>query len=148
MRILRLHCNLTSSSVICSMYFLKFCIKHNLRYIHLCKYKRISSEICVCCEGSVYEPSQWEMALQCNAISHWLGAYTEWSLYCYCIWVWNTSPVASGQVETVSRYKLLYPTDYIGILEIWLWNSLSGSLSTKGDCQLLEIHLHLWLFVG
>ena len=29
---------------------------------------------------SVYAPSQWEMALQCNAISHWLGAYTEWSL--------------------------------------------------------------------
>ena len=29
---------------------------------------------------SVYVPSQWEMALHCNAISHWLGAYTEWSL--------------------------------------------------------------------
>ena len=24
----------------------------------------------------VYAPSQWEMALQCNAVSHWLGAYT------------------------------------------------------------------------
>ena len=24
--------------------------------------------------------SQWEMVLQCNTISHWLGAYTEWSL--------------------------------------------------------------------
>ena len=29
----------------------------------------------------VYVPSQWEMALQCNAISHWLGKYTEWSLF-------------------------------------------------------------------
>ena len=24
----------------------------------------------------VYAPSQWEMALLCNAISHWLGTYT------------------------------------------------------------------------
>ena len=31
-------------------------------------------------DHSVYAPSQWEMALQCNAISHWLDAYTEWSL--------------------------------------------------------------------
>ena len=31
-------------------------------------------------DHSVYGPSQWEMALQCNAISHWLGAYTECSL--------------------------------------------------------------------
>ena len=31
-------------------------------------------------DHSVYAPSQWEMALHCNAISHWFGAYTEWSL--------------------------------------------------------------------
>ena len=24
--------------------------------------------------------SQWETALHCNVVSHWLGAYTEWSL--------------------------------------------------------------------
>ena len=28
----------------------------------------------------VYAPSQWEFALHCNDISHWLGADTEWSL--------------------------------------------------------------------
>ena len=28
----------------------------------------------------MYAPSQWETALQRNAISHRLGAYTEWSL--------------------------------------------------------------------
>ena len=28
----------------------------------------------------MYAPSQWEMALRCNAISHWLGTYTKWSL--------------------------------------------------------------------
>ena len=26
----------------------------------------------------MFAPSQWEMALHCNAISHWLSAYTEW----------------------------------------------------------------------
>ena len=31
-------------------------------------------------QNFVYASSQWEMALHCNAISHWLGAYTEWSL--------------------------------------------------------------------
>ena len=28
----------------------------------------------------VYEPSQWETTLQCNVVSHWLGAYTKWCL--------------------------------------------------------------------
>ena len=28
----------------------------------------------------VYAPSQWETMLQCNVASHWLGAYTKWSL--------------------------------------------------------------------
>ena len=28
----------------------------------------------------VYAPSQWEMRLQCNVVSHWPSAYTKWSL--------------------------------------------------------------------
>ena len=28
----------------------------------------------------MHAPSQWETTLNCNAISHWLGAYTKWSL--------------------------------------------------------------------
>ena len=28
----------------------------------------------------VYAPSQWETTLQCNVVSHWLGAFTTWSL--------------------------------------------------------------------
>ena len=48
---------------------------------------------------SVYAHSQWETALHCNAVPHWLGAYTEESLHVrnsgemYCIinvqWSWN-----------------------------------------------------------
>ena len=29
----------------------------------------------------VYAPSQCETMLHCNVVSHWLGAYTKWSLY-------------------------------------------------------------------
>ena len=29
----------------------------------------------------MYVPSQWEIALHCNTVSHWLGAYTEWFLH-------------------------------------------------------------------
>ena len=28
----------------------------------------------------MYAPSQWEATLQCNGVSHWLGANTKWSL--------------------------------------------------------------------
>ena len=28
----------------------------------------------------VYGPSQWVTTLHCNVVSHWLGAYTKWSL--------------------------------------------------------------------
>ena len=27
-----------------------------------------------------YAPSQWETTLHCNVVSHWLGAYTKWTL--------------------------------------------------------------------
>ena len=30
----------------------------------------------------VHAPSQWETTLHCNVVSHWLGAYTKWSLLC------------------------------------------------------------------
>ena len=28
----------------------------------------------------VYAPNQWETTLHCTVVSHWLGAYTKWSL--------------------------------------------------------------------
>ena len=31
-------------------------------------------------DQSRYAPSQWETLLQCNDVSHWLGAYLDWSL--------------------------------------------------------------------
>ena len=35
-----------------------------------------------CRDQLVYAPSQWEMTLQCNVVSHWLGILTKWSQRC------------------------------------------------------------------
>ena len=32
-------------------------------------------------DQSKYVPSQWEMLLHCNSVSHWLGPYLDWSLH-------------------------------------------------------------------
>ena len=36
----------------------------------------------------VHALSQWDMVLHCNIISHWLGAYTKWSL-CMVYGAWG-----------------------------------------------------------
>ena len=74
----------------------------------------------------MYEPYQWETTLQCNLVSHWLGAYTKWSLvmsiiphkifpsfgcvlFCsrlvFCLLLWVSSDYAqpiTGQVTEVT----------------------------------------------
>ena len=39
---------------------------------------------------TLYTPSQWKTTLHCNVVSHWLGAYTKWSLLTFwlstCLW--------------------------------------------------------------
>ena len=47
----------------------------------------------ICRDHFVYAPSQWEIMLHCNVVSHWLGTCTKWSLNMLYIWncrvVWN-----------------------------------------------------------
>ena len=38
-----------------------------------------------CWDNFVYAPCQWETTLQCNVVSHWLGAYTKSSLLLVCL---------------------------------------------------------------
>ena len=45
----------------------------------------------------VYACSQWETTLDLNVVSHWLGAYTKWSL---C----NVSPFAIKHYDMQDRY--------------------------------------------
>ena len=46
-------------------------------------------------DQSMYAPSQWEMSLHCNDISHWLGAYLDWSLIFWKIF--SCLPWRAGQ---------------------------------------------------
>ena len=49
----------------------------NPRFIHMWMNQSHSTEVIVSnVDYSVYAPSQWGTALQCNTISHWLGLYT------------------------------------------------------------------------
>ena len=60
--------NVNSHRCYWSLHFNQLCTKTSTR-----KY--------MCRDHLVYAPSQWETTLQCNVVSHWLGAYTKWSLY-------------------------------------------------------------------
>ena len=44
-------------------------------------------------DHSVYAPSHCVMALHCNAIFHWLSAYTEWYLNTVYNWSWYHSTI-------------------------------------------------------
>ena len=48
-------------------------------------------------DQSRYVPGQWETSLQCNDVSHWLGAYLDWSLH--AIWL-HRSGSTLAQVMT------------------------------------------------
>ena len=52
-----------------------------------------------------YAPSQLEMTLQCNIVSHWLGAYTKWSLDRTSL-LWECEPQNNKQ-DTVLGWGLL-----------------------------------------
>ena len=47
----------------------------------------------------LYAPSQWETMLQCNIVSHWLGAFTKWSLL--TIYLSDSSLMVTGQPRIV-----------------------------------------------
>ena len=68
--------------------------------------------------GFSYEPSQWETSLHCTDISHWLGAYLDWSLvskmYRAITWT-NYNPVHW------CIYASLGPDNLKGN-SMWLWS--------------------------
>ena len=55
--------------------------KISIQVIHL-KMSSVKWQLfCSSRDHFVYAPSQWQMTLHCNVVSHWLGAYTKWSLF-------------------------------------------------------------------
>ena len=69
----------------------KFCILQNNYYrtemITMPKYSDLFGNFVFpgpsamgCRDHFMYAPNQWEMMLQCNVVSHWLGVCKKWSL--------------------------------------------------------------------
>ena len=71
-----------------------------------------------CCRDIfVYAPCQWETMLQCNVASHWLGAYTKWSL----LWSGRCQP------STICKCLDWYPHKWLQSLPL-IWR-LGASLA-------------------
>ena len=91
----------------------------------------------------VYAPSQWETALQCNTVSHWLGAFTKWSLqrlkldWYYCINslggldTMHTFSEASPLVLTQGSHNWLPATDTSHIHSIQPYRSQGTAYSLQ-----------------
>ena len=79
----------------------------------------------------MYAPSQWEAALQCNIISHWLDTSTERSLLkCH-----NTSLVniGSGRALTQPMLTQIY-------VAIWCHQA-----TITGQCFLQHIYIYIYI---
>ena len=74
-------------------------------------------------ESFVYAPSQWEMTLQCNVVSHWLGAYTEWSLIIIIIIVYFPK---NYTWYVHYKHKNTSHTSHAHVTEEWLCNGWEG----------------------
>ena len=64
-------------------------------------------------DHTVYAPSQWETALQCNAVFHWLGTWTEWSL--------DTVQFQPYPPELLHSYKQWFRVDGMYLTKPMIW---------------------------
>ena len=67
-------------------------------------------------DKSRYAPTQWEMLLHCNDISHWLGAYLDWSLLKGCA---SCTPPAIKSTSHLYRSQPFYFTSHIKRQTTW-----------------------------
>ena len=54
----------------------------------------------------MYAQSQWRMSYICNVVSHWLGAYTKWSLCIMSDPVWVPNRVPKSKLHFTCSYIL------------------------------------------
>ena len=52
-------------------------------------------------------PSQWEMRLQCNVVSHWVGTYTKWSPDYYTVQYNTTLSKVADRLKLNSWMSIL-----------------------------------------
>ena len=76
-------------------------------------------------DQSVLAHSQWETTLHCNVVSHWLSAYTKWSLHKISLSCCRDhSGYGLSQWETVSS---LSPSPEWSLMLVWLTCPLQAS---------------------
>ena len=78
---------------------------------------------------SRFVPSQWEKALLCNGISHWLGASLESVLRIW--WLWCQNQVSSAGIST--SHSLLW--------DVITYTCLKYFLVPKSSCSIKEMGL-------
>ena len=81
-------------------------------------------------DQSRYAPSQWEMLLQCNDVSHWLGPYLDWSLK---LIVHNSS--LGTRCEIALRWMSHNLTNDKSILvQLMAWGSQAATSHNQHQC--------------
>ena len=89
---------------------------------------------------SRFVPSRWETSLQCNAVSHWLGANLETAPYTY----------AFGYVWSLQYWKHIIFTggghDHIHQRDLFYWYTLSKVRASTGNYY-VTFHFFLWVAI-
>ena len=92
-----------------------------------------------CIDHFVYAPSQWKTTLQCNVVSHWLGAYTKLSI--------EMASISDGSEQYLSPYSRVrhggghmmpYPRYWSGIPLQW---HSTGYIYQISKLSLKSVHL-------
>ena len=107
------------------------------------------------CMIFVYASSQWETALECNAISHWLGGYTEWFLIS-TIYIFNTClwliQFYSRQRDTSQCYETFITVRHS--VEVWVltciqlfYSHVIAFCRAQTTISIPCLHFRFWIFV-
>ena len=83
----------------------KSSLPYNIHVFLLCQHGFLTNHFCVRSyrDRFVYAPNQWETTLQCNLVSHWLGAYPDYSLFRHETHMWYP-PWYSGLVASQNQH--------------------------------------------
>ena len=91
----------------------------------------------LCRDHFVYAPSQWEVMLQCNTVSHWLGSHTELPLVMPCA-AFNLCHFLVFGCLRITQLCECYSSKYMSILHC---------RTAVIKCLVCHIHIFLWQFL-
>ena len=117
--------------------------------------------------SSLYVSSQWEITLQWNVISHWLGAYTDWSLVLDIVLVLKAEschdanfvitggtagchrqppvPPMSTKLASPSRQLLVFNVSYFSVLNLSLFGEMFMQVDNSYCCDTCKIFITITL---